>query len=269
MSSRIYLLVTLAFYAVGALSVLVHAVTRRRLLDRWNVTASLIGFAAHTAALSQRWNEAGHFPVVGFHDAASFLAWTTVLAFLATYLQTREEVLGLAVHPTSFVLVLLAVLSPVQDREDPILKSLFLPIHTTLALFGYGALFVAFTMGVLYIIQERELRARSPRAFYYLIPSLERCDTIGGHTVLVGFAFLTLAIATGILWNLSRGPIWTSSPKEWSATAAWFIYVALLVARHRSGWGGRRAAVLGIAGFSVVVFIFFFLALVRTLGGVP
>lgn len=267
MSSRVCLLVTLAFYAVGALSVLVQAVARRRLLNRWNVTASLLGFAAHTAALSQRWAEAGHFPIVGFHDGASFLAWTTVLAFLATYLQTREEVLGLAVHPTSFVLVLLAVLTPVSARVDPILSSLFLPVHTTLALLGYGALFVAFAMGVLYLIQERELRSRSPRAFYYLVPSLERCDTIGGRSVEVGFAFLTLAIATGILWNLSRGPFWTSTPKEWSATSAWVIYVVLLVARHRSGWGGRRAAVLGIAGFVIVVFTFFSLSLVRGLGG--
>lgn len=267
MSSRVYLLLTLAFYAIGALSVLIRAVARRPLLNRWNVSASLAGFAMHTAALSQRWTEAGHFPIVGFRDAASFLAWTTVLAFLLTYLQTREEVLGLVVQPTALVLVLLAALTPVSDREDPILKSLFLPIHTTLALLGYGALFVAFTMGALYIIQERELRSRSPRAFYYLVPSLERCDTIGGRSVEVGFAFLTLAIATGMLWNLSRGPLWTSTPKEWSACAAWFTYVALLVARHRSGWGGRRAALLGIAGFVIVVFTFFSLSFVRGLAG--
>ena len=89
---------------------------------------------------------------------------------------------------------------------------------------------------------------------------------VGGRTVEVGFAFLTLAIATGMLWNMSRGPLWTSTPKEWSALAAWFIYVALLVARHRSGWGGRRAALLGIAGFVIVVFTFFSLSLVRGIG---
>ena len=60
------------------------------------------------------------------------------------------------------------------------LESLFLPIHLFLAFFGYAALFVAFAMGVLYLFQERELKSRSPRPFYYLIPSLERCDTISG-----------------------------------------------------------------------------------------
>ena len=45
------------------------------------------------------------------------------------------------------------------------LKGLFLPIHTTLAFFGYAALFVAFAGRLLCPIQERELdRARRGRS---------------------------------------------------------------------------------------------------------
>lgn len=259
MRAQSYLLLALALYAVGALHVLLHAVTRRRLLGSWSVIATFAGFAVHTASLSQRWTEAGHFPIVGLHDGASFLAWTTVLAFLATYVRvrTRVDALGLAVYPVAFVLLLVSSLTPATEREDPILKSLFLPIHTTLALVGYGALFVAFAMGLLYLIQERELKARTPRAFYYLAPSLESCDRIGGRSVALGFAFLTLAIVTGVLWNRSaRGVFWTWDAKELSAALAWIIYVVMIAARQRSGWGGRRAALLGIAGFSAVVFTF-------------
>jgi len=262
MNARVYLLFTLGLYAVGALHVVLHALTRRRLLSTWSVTATLAGFALHTASLSQRWTEVGHFPIVGLHDGASFLAWTTVLAFLATYVRTREDALGLAVYPVAFVLVLVAALAPASGREDPILKSLFLPIHTMLALLGYGALFVAATMGVFYLIQERELKARAPRAFYYLIPSLERCDSIGGRSVSLGFAFLTLAIVTGVLWSrAAKGVYWIWDAKGWAATIAWLIYVVLITARRRSGWGGRRAALLGIVGFAVVVFTFAWMTL--------
>ena len=74
----------------------------------------------HTAALSQRWTEAGHFPAVGLRDGASFLAWAIVLAFLATYLRTRVEALGLIVYPTAFVLMLVANLTPTAGaRRDP------------------------------------------------------------------------------------------------------------------------------------------------------
>ena len=65
MSSHSYLLLTLACYAVGALDVVVHATMRRRLLTSWTMTATLVGFALHTASLSQRWTEAGHFQLAG------------------------------------------------------------------------------------------------------------------------------------------------------------------------------------------------------------
>jgi cytochrome c-type biogenesis protein CcsB len=263
MSAQGYLLLTLAFYAVGVLHVLFHATTRRRLLSSWIVTATLAGFAFHTASLSQRWTEAGHFPSVGLHDGASLLAWTIVLAFLATYIRTRLEALGLAVYPVAFGLVLVANLTPPPEAAvDPILKSLFLPIHTALAFCGYAALFVAFAMGLAYLVQERELKARSPRHFYYLLPSLEACDTISGRSVIVGFGFLTLAIVTGLLWShAARGHYWSGDAKEWSAVVAWIIYVVLITARSRTGWGGRRAALLGIAGFAVVIFTFTWVAL--------
>jgi cytochrome c-type biogenesis protein CcsB len=257
MASHVYLLLTLALYAIGALHVLIRALTRKKLLTSWTVTATLAGFALHTASLSQRWTEAGHFPAVGLHDVSSFLAWAIVLVFLMTYTRTRVEALGLAVYPVAFALVLISNLTPASESDDPILKGFFLPIHATLAFLGYAALFVAFTMGVLYLIQERELKGRSPRAFYYMIPSLERCDTIGGRSVEVGFAFLTLAIVTGMLWSYrARGVYWTGDAKEWTALIAWVLYVMLLVARQRSGWGGRRAALLGIAGFGAVVLTF-------------
>jgi cytochrome c-type biogenesis protein CcsB len=257
MTSHVYLLLTLGLYAVGALHVLLRALTRKKLLTSWTVAATLAGFALHTASLSQRWTEAGHFPAVGLHDVSSFLAWAIVLVFLMTYTRTRVEALGLAVYPVAFALVLVSNMTPAAESDDPILKGFFLPIHATLAFLGYAALFVAFTMGVLYLIQERELKGRSPRAFYYMIPSLERCDTIGGRSVEVGFAFLTLAIVTGMLWSYrARGVYWTGDAKEWTALIAWVLYVVLLVARQRSGWGGRRAALLGIAGFGAVVLTF-------------
>jgi ABC-type uncharacterized transport system permease subunit len=258
-SSHVYLVLTLIFYAVGALHVVLQALTRRRLLTNWTVTATLVGFALHTAALAQRWTEAGHFPAVGLHDGASLLAWTVMLVFLMihTYSRTPLEVLGLAVYPLAFALVLIANLTPAVPVGDPVLRGLFLPIHTTLAFFGYAALFVAFAVGVLYLIQERELKSRSPRTFYHLIPSLERCDTLSARAVEVGFALLTLAIITGLLWSHAvHGRYWTSSPKEWSAVLAWGLYVVLILVRQRTGWGGRRAALLGIAAFAAVAFTF-------------
>lgn len=257
MGSRAYLLITLVLYAAGALHALLVALVRKSGLTRVSLLAALLGFAFHTAALAQRWTEAGHFPAVGLRDAATFLAWATLLVFLLVHVTARVEAASLFAYPFVFGLVFVANLAPASERADPVLRSLYLPVHFLLAVFGYGALFVGFTMGLLYLFQERELLARSPRRFYYLIPSLERSDTIGGRSVVFGFGFLTLAMITGFLWNASLvGRYWTGDAKEWAALLAWLIYVAILVARWRWGWGGRRAAWLQVAGFAVVVFTF-------------
>jgi cytochrome c-type biogenesis protein CcsB len=258
MSSRIYLSLTLALYAVGAAHVLLQAMTRRRLFTAGSLTATFAGFALHTAALSQRWTEAGQFPALGLHDGASFLGWSMVLAFLVVSLRTRVDALGLLVHPAAFALLLVANLVPPSEADRPLLRGLFLPLHATLALAGYSALFVAFAMGVLYLVQERELRGRAPHTFYYVLPSLERCDTLGGRSAILGFPLLTLAMVTGALWSYSaHGRFWSWDAKSVSAMLAWGLYVAIIVARHRSGWGGRRAAWMSIAGFIAVVFAFF------------
>ena len=257
MRSHVYLLLALVLYGVGALQVILQALTRKRLLSRGTVAAVVAGFAVHTAGISQRWTEAGHFPASGLHDGASLLAWMLVLAYLMTYVRTGEAALGLIAYPAAFLLVLMASLTPVAASGDPLLKSVYFPLHVTLAFIGYAALFVAFAMGLLYLVQEHELKTRSPRAFYYLIPSLERCDTISGLSVMVGFGFLTLAIITGLLWSHhARGRYWSWDAKELTALLAWGIYVGLLVTRWRTGWGGRRAALMGIAGFAAVALLF-------------
>jgi ABC-type uncharacterized transport system permease subunit len=267
MDSRIYLLLTLTCYAVGALHVVMHTLTRRRALGHWIVTAMLLGFALHTAELAQRWSEVGSFPALGLHDAASLLAWVTVLAFLVTYLRTRVDALGLVVYPLAFALVLIAAASPPGGAgQHAALHGALLPVHASLAFVGYAALFVAFAMGVLYLVQERELKSRSPRGLSYMIPSLERCDTFSGRSVALGFGFLTLAMLTGTQVNEALyGRLWTWDPKELSALTAWVLYVILLAARWRAGWGGRRAAWLSIAAFTLVVGVFFY---VSVLGGV-
>ncbi len=249
MGSRVYLLLTLGFYTVGAVHVVLQALLKRKLLSNAVLSATLVGFAVHTAGLSQRWTEAGRFPVAGVHDACSFLAWATILAFLTTYLRTRVDALGLAVYPTAFALILASNLTqPVQP--DP-----------ALAFIGYAALFVAWAMGIFYLVQERELKRRTPRSFYYLIPSLERCDTISGQSVLLGFALLTLAITSGMaLAHQTRGEYWLWDAKGITALVAWVLYVILLVTRWRAGWGGRRQALLGIGAFSAVVLVFVLVA---------
>jgi len=139
---------------------------------------------------------------VGLRDGASFLAWAIVLVFLLVYVTTRVDAAGLFAYPFTFALVFIANLTPASERADPVLRSLYLPVHLFLAVFGYGRSSRRSRW-------ESSTSSRSGAALALAAavllphPSLERSDTFGWRSVLGGFGFLTLAIVTGFLWNHS------------------------------------------------------------------
>ena len=54
----------------------------------------------------------------------------------------------------------------------------------------------------------------------------------------------------------AMGSYWRWDPKEVWSLITWLIYASLLHERLAVGWRGRRAAVMSIIGFLVLVFTF-------------
>jgi cytochrome c-type biogenesis protein CcsB len=68
---------------------------------------------------------------------------------------------------------------------------------------------------------------------------------------------MTLGIITGAIWaDRAWGAYWSWDPKETWALITWFLYAALLHGRLAVGWRGRKAAVLAIIGFVLLLFTF-------------
>jgi cytochrome c-type biogenesis protein CcsB len=83
-------------------------------------------------------------------------------------------------------------------------------------------------------------------------------DEINHKLINIGFPFLTMAIITGSLWAESAwGRFWNWDPKEVWSLITWFIYAVVLHLRLTAGWRKKRAAMLSVIGFIVVLFTFF------------
>ena len=83
-------------------------------------------------------------------------------------------------------------------------------------------------------------------------------DSLIYRTTVLGFFLLTVGIATGAVWaETAWGRYWSWDPKETWSLITWFIYAALLHARHLKGWHGRRIAWLAVLGFMAVLFTYF------------
>jgi cytochrome c-type biogenesis protein CcsB len=139
----------------------------------------------------------------------------------------------------------------------PILQSFWLSFHVAAALLGNATFALAFLGGILYLIQERQLKGKKFGFFYKRLPSLETLDALNYYCINIGFILLTLGIITGSLYaQYTLGAFWQWDPKETMTLVAWLLYAGLFHARLLKGWRGRRAALLAIAGFAVLMVTF-------------
>ena len=191
--SLILLRITIAFYSVGLLHSFLTIITRKKTLFRVAIFGIGSGFVSHGLSIVYAWIEGQHPPITNIHEALSFFAFVIVLAFLISYARYRLDSLSVFVFPLVFILTLAANLisSSPQPRQE-ILKSLWFYIHIPTTFLGYAAFFVAFSAGVMYLIQEHELKRKRPQAFYYRLPSLEVCDDLGYRSLSIGFPLLTV-----------------------------------------------------------------------------
>jgi cytochrome c-type biogenesis protein CcsB len=256
--SLLLLRLTIALYSIGLLHSFLTIITRKKTLFRVALFGIGSGFLCHALSISYAWVEGGHPPISNTHEALSFFSFVIVLAFLISYARYRLDSLSVFVFPLVFILTLAASLiwSPVLPRPE-ILKSLWFYIHIPTTFLGYAAFFVAFSAGVMYLIQENELKRKRPQAFYYRLPSLEVCDDLAYRSLSIGFPLLTIGIAAGALWaNKALDRSWGWDPTIIWSLITWLIYAVLIHYRLSAGLRGRRAALMSIAGFIIVLFTF-------------
>ncbi|MEW5744274.1 MAG: c-type cytochrome biogenesis protein CcsB [Nitrospirota bacterium] len=218
-----------------------------------------VGFAIHSASIVSRYLEAGHLPITSMHEASSFFAWCVVLIFFFLELRYKIGIMGSFIMPIVFLLMLSSSVLPREIRPlSPVLQSYWLGIHTFLAFLGNAAFAVAFGVGIMYLLQEHYLKAKRTHGLFKRLPSLQVLDEINYKLITLGFPLLTLAIITGALWAENAwGSYWRWDPKETWSLITWFIYALVLHIRLTAGWRGKKAAILSIIGFVVVLFTFF------------
>jgi cytochrome c-type biogenesis protein CcsB len=243
-------------YLVGLIHSLVSFVSKRDIFYRVAIAAVALGFALHSAFLVFVGVDKGHFPMTDLREALAFLAWTVSLCFLIAYLRYHFKALGLFLLPLVTVLMLGTVF--IKAAPVPVvLESYWIWAHAACTFLAYGMLFVTFIAGFLYLLQERELKQKRPRTFFYRLPSLVVLDELFVKFLVAGFFFMSFGLLAGMVWAEKDFAIgWQSDPKVISAILTWGIYLLLIYLRLTAGWRGKKAALLSMAGFISALFAF-------------
>lgn len=245
-----------AIYCFATVSYLAYFSTNNEKIRSASRVTLLVAGVLHTISLVHRYFQTGHTPITTNHEAVSFFAWCVTVGFFSFRWRYGVKNLGTFVAVLISALMTVAAFSSPQIRElPPALQSNWLPIHASIALAADAFLALAFCGGIMYLLQEREIKRRRFGIFYERLPSLEALDNLNQHCLAIGFPLLTLGIITGSIWaKQAWGAYWQWDPKETWSLITWLLYAALLHFRFTMGWRRRRAAIMSVIGFAAALF---------------
>lgn len=246
--------VALTAYIVAAAAALGSLVGRREDLARFARLLTMAGWACHTAAIVMRGVELRRAPALTLAEGVSIVIWLAVL--LGLWVEHRY---GIGTFGAIFLPVILALGLglPTGLRDlalEPQSQSGWTLVHVALVLVGLAALVLNFGSAVMYVLQEKQLKAKRPGVFYYGLPALETLDHLTLVTLTVGFPFLTVGLLLGVLQaGRSWAALLAGDPLALFSVVMWLVYAATLSGRAVGRWHGRRAAYFAIVGFCVLL----------------
>jgi ABC-type transport system involved in cytochrome c biogenesis permease subunit len=259
-------LLPLALYAVAFVVYAIHFAKRQPSIGRTATTLLLLGVLAHTFVIGMQTMEVRHVPISNTSTAISSFVWMLALSYLYIEVTTDERAMGVFIVPILVGLQTIPAINPGIDSRDPVLDSPWFWVHVTTLLFAYATFALAAMLGLIYMLQFKEIKKKHLGYFYTRLPSLHVLDAMNSRAVVVGWLFLTVGVVVGIVWtaqalalspdNSNLRAISLQDPKVFIAFLTWAVYSFAMVARKTLGWTGRRAAWLSALGFAIVLLNF-------------
>jgi ABC-type uncharacterized transport system permease subunit len=238
------------FAAVVYLIHLVRQATPLAILGRLTVGAGLL---VHAAALFAAFTEQGGMPS-GLSNGLSLLCFLLLAIFLGIDLAYRRPVIGAFVTPIALAALVPAVMVPGPGGPLPAsLRGPLMPVHISIAILGMAAFAVAAGVAIMYLLMERQVKAKQFGLLFSRLPPLRLLDQLNRWLVVVGFIALSITVATGALFSpLSPAGFFVDS-KVIVSLVGWAVFGGLLHARFFAGWQGKRVALLTLSGFCIVL----------------
>jgi ABC-type uncharacterized transport system permease subunit len=219
--------------------------------SRLNFFAILTGFLCQTAFLYIRGEQIGRCPLTNLFEVLIFLAWAMVLFYLLIGPTYRLSLLGVFTSPMVFTLQIVALLVPGLDQHHAgkIAVSPWMELHAASSMVAYGAFALAGIAGVMYLIQERQLKTHHLHSIFFHLPPIRDLAVANRRLILVGFTLLTIGIASAF----GIASIWSHAAKIVWSVGVWALYGFILGAEWRHALSPRRGAWLSVGALVVVL----------------
>jgi len=214
-----------------------------------NLIAMIGGFLLLSISLSQRGHLEGSCPINSLFDVLVFMSWAIVLLYLLVGPPYHLSLMGAFTAPLVLLILGVAQLAPISRaasayrHRDPWIEA-----HASLSLIAYGAFALAGIAGLMYLVQNRQLKRRKGGLLLFNLPPITELGIANARLLWLGFGLLTIGFAAGFISGMPVNTL-----KFWTSAAIWGIYGAILVLRRIHSLSPRRTAALSVVVFALLL----------------
>jgi ABC-type uncharacterized transport system permease subunit len=244
-----------ALYLLALVCYCVYFFKQNRIVERLARPALALAIAEHLAYSILRALAYGHHPMASVCEILSIVALALALVYLGIEVWRRNKTTGVFVLPFVLVVQLISIACIEPTAEiNPILRDPLFGMHTGTATLGYAAFFLAAVYGVMYVLFHRALRRKDFGLLFERLTSLDVLARMNRGATLIGFAFLTLGVALGLIWAVRAGiqGYWLD-PKVLMTLLFWAVFGFSLLAHYALKWPATRVVWISLVGFALMV----------------
>lgn len=234
-------------FAVARTALLIRAGVFRP--GRSSFFAIASGFALQTAFLWIRGRALGRCPLTNLFEVFIFMAWSVALIYMVIGPAYRLSLMGAFTAPLVLLIQSFALLAPIDRPHAPkVAVNPWLEFHASMSIVAYGAFALACIAGLMFLLQERQLKTHRLHSVFHHLPPLTDLSAAITRLLWIGFGLYTAGLVSGFF---------TGEPlprlKMAAAIAVWLFYGALLEGRHVLRLTPKHVAVLCVIAFSAAV----------------
>lgn len=252
------ILTIILFYLLSTVVYVKYLFIQKEKFHQAGYAFMIAGFLVHTFAIGYEFMQLGRIPVHNLYETLLMSGWAVAGFYLVLQYKYKLKILGVYAAPlTLAVMMITAIVPRMPGPPSDLFNSVWLISHVFTVFIGNAAFTLACGLAILYLVQEHAIKSKRRGFFYRRLPALEMIDATAYTCIVIGFTMLTIGLITGFVYAKSVwGRFWGWDPKEVWSGITWLVYAALLHERVVVGWRGRRAALMTIAGFAVLLFTF-------------
>jgi ABC-type uncharacterized transport system permease subunit len=249
------LLASTLFYFLSCCSAVLSFRSGEFRAGRFNVITIALGVIAQSCFLIQQ-GEINHAcPIRTLPEIIIFLSWAIGIFYLVIGTTYRISLMGTFTAPLILGLQSIAFLLPAEKIPSMIPMNPWIETHAALSLVAFGAFGLSCISGMMFLVQERQLKSQHPDPIFHHLPPIRILEEATIRLLWMGLILLTISFAAG--WIASHSIL---GLKFWISLLIWGAYSLVLFLNQKHRLTGHRLALS-------VIIIFFFSLLVLPLIG--